>query len=226
MLMHTRGTQGSPAGRRQQRGITLMESLVALVITAIAILGVIGVQLRTLADTQTAVRRAQAVRLIDDLSERLKVNPNALIALESYAKDWGAPTGTTPNCSAGCGAADFARNDIAGWWRTVQATLPLGDAATFLVADEGVDGARRQLGVMLSWRENERQLEGESAEARAAYRAPFVTGSTGGADIECPAGRICHLQYIQPTVRCTPDLLEAEDTTLLRCPAAPDLPAP
>ena len=54
----------------QQRGITLIESLVAIVIAALGILGIVGVQMRTLADTQTTVRRAQAIRLIEDLAGR------------------------------------------------------------------------------------------------------------------------------------------------------------
>ena len=65
----------NPAPAQRQRGITLIESLVAIVIMALGILGILGVQMRTLADTQTGVRRAQAVRLIEDLSERIQVSP-------------------------------------------------------------------------------------------------------------------------------------------------------
>ena len=66
---------------KRQRGITLIESMVALVIAALGILGILGVQMRTLSDTSTAVRRAQAIRLIEDLSERMRVNPNAMANL-------------------------------------------------------------------------------------------------------------------------------------------------
>ena len=65
-----------------QRGITLIESLVAIVIAALGILGILGMQMRTLTDTQTSVRRAQAIRLIDDLSERIKVCPNSLLSVK------------------------------------------------------------------------------------------------------------------------------------------------
>lgn len=211
----------SSTSARTQRGITLLESLVALVITAVAILGVIGVQVRSLADTQTAVRRAQAVRLIDDLSERLKVNPNALATLGDYALGWGGPAGTAPTCSSGCTASDLAKHDIADWWKAVETTLPLGDAATFLVADETDTGGRRQLGVMLSWRESERRREDESDAQYLAYRTPFVTTGTGSAAVECPAGRICHLQFIQPTARCTVGLSGGPTDHTLHCPTAP-----
>ena len=63
---------------RIQRGVTLIESLVAIVVMALGILGILGVQMRTLTDTQTSVRRAQAIRLIEDMGERMKANPSAL----------------------------------------------------------------------------------------------------------------------------------------------------
>ena len=62
---------------KPQRGITLIESLVAIVVMALGILGILGIQMRTLSDTQNGVRRAQAIRLIENLSERKKVNPNS-----------------------------------------------------------------------------------------------------------------------------------------------------
>ena len=66
---------------RKQRGITLLESMIAIVVAALGIFGILGVQMRTLADTQTSMRRAQAIRLIEDMSERMKVNPNALLSI-------------------------------------------------------------------------------------------------------------------------------------------------
>ena len=69
---------------KTQRGITLLESMIAIVVAALGILGILGVQMRTLTDTQTSMRRAQAIRLIEDLSERMKVNPNALSGINTY----------------------------------------------------------------------------------------------------------------------------------------------
>ena len=48
--------------RRRQRGITLIESLIALMVAVLGVLGILGVQMRTLTDTQAGVRRAQAIR--------------------------------------------------------------------------------------------------------------------------------------------------------------------
>ena len=66
--------------KRHQRGITLIESLAAIVVMALGVLGILGVQMRTLADSQTSVRRAQAVRLIE------KLNIKSVVYLAEFAK--------------------------------------------------------------------------------------------------------------------------------------------
>jgi len=86
-----------PQSRRRQRGISLIESLIALVVAALGILGVVGVQMRTLTDTSSTVRRAQAIRLIEDLGERMKANPNALAVIDNYLSDF-SHNPTPTNC--------------------------------------------------------------------------------------------------------------------------------
>lgn len=195
----------------RQRGVSLLESMIAIVLVALGVLGILGVQLRTLADTQTAVRRAQAIRLIEDLGERVKANPSALAAgvLNRYEVPWGAVTGDVPSCASGCTAGDMARADIAQWKATVASTMPLGDARVFAVSEaSATSNVRVQLGVLVSWRENERQREGDTTADTEAYKTPFAVESVatgvGDASVSCPANRTCHLQYLQPTLRCLP----------------------
>lgn len=193
---------------RLQRGISLIESLVAIVVMALGILGILGVQMRTLADTQTTVYRAQAIRLIEDLSERMKTNPNALGTINSYVSDF-SDEPTPGDCSDGCSQGDQATYDLALWKQAVKATLPLGQASVFLAPGETVDANRRQLGVMLAWRENERNL---TDEEKAAYKDNLdstkilVDGEwkAGAGDTVCPTGHTCHLQYLSVAARCAP----------------------
>ncbi|MEZ5629793.1 MAG: type IV pilus modification protein PilV [Burkholderiaceae bacterium] len=199
----------SIASPRRQRGITLIESLVALVVSALGVLGILGMQMRTLADTQSSVRRAQAIRLIDDLSERMKVNSNALMVLNDYTSGWTAAPPTAPaakNCSAAkCSSTELAAYDIAEWKRSVQRMLPLGDAAVFLAPGETGISNRRQLGVMISWRENESDT---SAGFKNSIDATKIIESgtvfDGGGNVTCPSSRTCHLQYIPVAARCSP----------------------
>lgn len=199
----------------RQRGITLIESLVAIVIAALGILGIVGVQMRTLSDTQTTVRRAQAIRLIEDLSERLKVNPNAMASLSSYTSGFSdAPPSGDCNTKA-CSQAELAVHDLHSWKESVENLLPLGQASIFLAEGENADNNRRQLGVMIAWRENERNIADTTDQK--AYRdnidatqvrdadGKLSTGSNQSEEAQtCPAGSTCHLQYISVAARCAP----------------------
>lgn len=202
-----------------QRGITLIESMVALVIAALGILGILGVQMRTLTDTQTTVRRAQAIRLIEDLSERLKAHPNALMNLPAYANAWTDPPTPTAapatNCaSAACTATELTTYDVAEWKRAVQRVLPLGDAAIFLAPGDTDATNRRQLGIMIRWRENEvdisdaadKKIHRDNIDATQVRAADGTLsagqGSGAGAGPACTANYSCHLQYIPVAARC------------------------
>ena len=199
----------------RQRGITLIESMVALVIAALGILGVLGVQMRTLTDTQTTVRRAQAIRLIEDLSERLKAHPNALMSLGNYANAWTDPPTPTAaaatNCaSTPCTDTQLTTYDVAEWKRAVQRTLPLGDATIFLAPGDTDATNRRQLGIMIRWRENEvdiadaadKQIHRDNIDATQVRAADGSLSAGGGAAAACTANYTCHLQYIPVAARC------------------------
>ena len=209
--MH-RLTSMTPKPQKHQHGITLIESLVAIVIAALGILGILGVQMRTLSDTSTTVRRAQAIRLIEDLSERLKTHPNALLSLSDYASAWTTPstavTAPSTNCaSTPCTSTQLTTYDVAMWRRSVQQLLPVGDATIFLAPGDTDAANRRQLGVMIRWRENERSTDAsykDDIDATKVRAADGTLSAGGGAAASCTADFTCHLQYIPVSARCAP----------------------
>ena len=204
---------------KRQRGITLIESMVALVIAALGILGILGVQMRTLSDTSTTVRRAQAIRLIDDLGERMRTNPNAMVNLGSYVSNF-ATNPAVGSCASGCDHAALAAYDLAVWKQAVRNSLPLGQAEIFIPpAEAGVAAAqRRQLGVMIAWRENEG--DGRKTDDIDATKVRDNSGTlTDGATLACPANRICHLQYIPVPARCAP-YAPGGNAPMYYCPGA------
>ncbi|HRO79851.1 type IV pilus modification protein PilV [Alicycliphilus denitrificans] len=193
----------------RQHGITLIESLVAIVVAALGILGILGVQMRTLTDTQTTVRRAQAIRLIEDLGERMKVNPNALADLGAYVSAFSATPSAGDCKTKQCGRTELAAYDLGTWKQTVKDSLPLGQASIFLAPGETVATNRRLLGVMISWRENERDTASDYKNNIDATKIRAADGSFsdgGGTAATCPADRTCHLQYIPVAARCAPYL--------------------
>lgn len=178
-------------------GITLIEALIALVIAVLGILGVLGMQMRTLADTQTSVRRAQAIRLIEDFSERTRAHPNSLAAIASYRLPWrhgGSPQTrpAAPDCSrTECTPQEMGLHDMGQWMESVHRTLPGSSVRLFPLGDEDASwsgtGNQRQLVVAIGWREN-------GASAPVDHER---------AD-DCPAGQTCHFQHISLSGRCAP----------------------
>lgn len=190
-MTHANALHSARHGRRQA-GASLIESLIAIVVMALGLLAVLGTQLHTLGNTQNSVRRTQAIRLIDDLSERMKSMPDAISLASAFTMGWSRAVATTgvPDCSTtACIPSQLAQFEMNRWLASVKDSLPLGQANVF-----AVEGEPRQLGVMLAWRANDK----DTPEA-AALLAPL---STGAAQVSCPEQRICHLQYISLNQRC------------------------
>ena len=214
------------AASRRQRGITLIESLVAIVVAALGILGIVGVQMRTLTDTSTSLRRAQAIRLIEDLGERMRTNPSALANLNAYVANFAASP-SVGNCASGCDLTQLAAYDLAVWKKAVGDTLPAGKVSIFVPPAESALAASqgRQLGVMVAWRENERDTSAaykddiDATKVRDASGNLTAGGGSNQATDACPANHTCHLQYIPVSSRCAPYAPGAGGTMYV-CPGA------
>lgn len=63
---------------RRQKGVGLMEVLIALLLLAIGILGFVGLQLRAMDAANEATDRTIAINIARDLAERMRVNKLAL----------------------------------------------------------------------------------------------------------------------------------------------------
>lgn len=64
-----------PPYSKQQRGVALIEVLIAMLVTAIGILGVVSLQVVSLKTAQNATLQAQANTLGYDMLDRLRANP-------------------------------------------------------------------------------------------------------------------------------------------------------
>lgn len=69
--------------RTHQRGVGLMEILVALLVLAIGVLGFIALQYRAVEATSESGYRVQAINLARDMAERIRVNRGAIAAYEN-----------------------------------------------------------------------------------------------------------------------------------------------
>ena len=91
----------------KQSGFTLMESLVALIVLSIGMLGIAALYLESMKAGRTALSRSQAVTLAADMADRIRANATAGAA-------YTGPGGLN-NCVAGgvdCTPAQMAAEDF------------------------------------------------------------------------------------------------------------------
>lgn len=107
-----------------QRGFTLLEVLVALVVLSIGLIGLAGLQSVALKQNYNAYLRSQAVALAYDMADRMRSN-NLGAAKGFYHNP--APTSHS-DCTTmvGCAADQLAENDMSEWAADLGALLPMG----------------------------------------------------------------------------------------------------
>jgi type IV pilus assembly protein PilV len=105
-----------------QRGFGLIESLVALVVISVGMIGIAALYGQGLRASSTAYYRTQAVNLAADMADRIRVNRRG-------ANSYGAP-GADGLCDPGgatnCAPPRMAAHDIWAWQTQVAALLPGG----------------------------------------------------------------------------------------------------
>ncbi|MEM6581882.1 MAG: type IV pilus modification protein PilV [Pseudomonadota bacterium] len=123
-------------GPRYQAGFSLLEALIAGVILAIGILGVVSLMAMSKVSQHEGIQRVRAVALADDMLERIRRNPGSMAEYDTglAAPLGGGTKGTTvpsPDCNtAVCDFAELARHDLWNWERLLD-----GSSAT--VTDAG-----------------------------------------------------------------------------------------
>ena len=116
---------------RRETGFTMIEVLVALIILAIGLLGVAGVQTLAMKQTTNSHVRSQVSILAYDMAERIRAN---LPAAETggYSNITAAPT--APSCTT-CTPAQVAARDASEWYSNLNATIPGFTGASVALAN-------------------------------------------------------------------------------------------
>jgi type IV pilus assembly protein PilV len=108
---------------RANRGFTLVEILVTLVLVSVGLLGVAALQLRTLRANKEAYVRSQASVLAADILDRMRANPLAFRG-GAYDVTWDATASTTTGGSIDPEELQRATTDLDEWQRAINSTLP------------------------------------------------------------------------------------------------------
>lgn len=170
---------------RRSRGVTLIEVLVALVIVAVGLLGLAGLQVRGLSIQKDAHGRALATQLALDLADRMRANrvPGTLTPPADYAFTAAyatIPPAASTDCSAGvCNEAQQAQFDMARWVDRVREALPGGWAHVEPIGGTG----NRAWNVTLLWTET--GFRAQPSTLLASSCNVTALGYTPPAEVEC-----------------------------------------
>ncbi len=104
-----------------QRGFSLVEVLIALVIMSVGMLGIAGLYVQSMQAGRTATFRHHAVTLAGDVADRIRANPTAGAAYTGG----GANSGCV-GMGVSCSQPQMAAHDIFLWSLQAVETLPTG----------------------------------------------------------------------------------------------------
>lgn len=161
--------------RGAQRGFSIIEAMVAILVLSLGLVALAGFQLRVLSDSVGASHQNVAVRLAGDMADRIRALPVAGAAAGSpYVADWSpaASNEPTPSCAtarASCSAAELAAHDLWGWKRAVATSLPGG-----LANVQGKTAVGGFLFVHIAWDE-----------------PAVINPISPDPDWKCPSGKAC-----------------------------------
>jgi type IV pilus assembly protein PilV len=133
----------------RDRGVSMVEVLVALVIISVGMLGIAGLYLSSLQAGRSANLRVQAMNLTSDIADRIRANRAGLKNYEVTATG----LGKTHDCSkASCTAKDLAENDLYLWKRAISAALPANANGRVAFLDNAAPAPDRYT-ITVTWRE-------------------------------------------------------------------------
>src|SRR5688500_9378108 len=110
------------SSKNRQQGFCRVESLVALVVISVGMIGIAALYGQGIGASRTAFYRTVAVNLTADMADRIRVNRIAGDAYADDEADNGCDTGDE------CNPAEMAAHELFRWNAQVQEQLPGGES--------------------------------------------------------------------------------------------------
>lgn len=112
-----------------QHGFSLLEVLVTVVVVSVGLLGILGLQTASIANTRISASRSAATVAADNFVARMRANPEgdyddiaSITNIENFT------TTDLPDCDDGspCSVDNITKHDVYQWSLTLQRKLPDG----------------------------------------------------------------------------------------------------
>jgi len=163
--------------RTTQRGTSLIEVLVAMVIAAFGLLGLAQLQVRMQVSDMESYQRSQALLLLDDMANRIAANRGQAL---TYVTGAGAPLGSGMSCPVT--VTTLQQTDVQQWCTALQGAAEFA-ATTKSGAMIGARGCVETLGansylITVAW---QGMTPTAAPSAGAACGAGLYAGAAGAA---------------------------------------------
>jgi type IV pilus assembly protein PilV len=143
--------RGTPL-RRADAGYILIEALITILIFAIGLLGVVGLQTVALSSSSISNMRTEATVLATDMAERMRANLAAAGGTPGEGYDGATPAanacrsvyaGDVEGAPGACTPEELAADDMFDWLEQVEQSLPGGEGVVCIdsTPDDGDDSA-------------------------------------------------------------------------------------
>lgn len=141
--------------RRAERGVSLIEVMVAILIFSIGMLGLAMLQLKGAQYTRESGSRTTAINLARSLAESMRANPDGALPISgdsAYLYD-----GSTAYTSADCAStslatpAAIAKRDLACWQLALARSLPKPTDSSMKLATVTKNATLGTLVITVSW---------------------------------------------------------------------------
>jgi type IV pilus assembly protein PilV len=177
--------------RSVQRGASLIEVLVTIVITSIGLLGLAGMQSRLQLSEMESYQRAQALLLLEDMASKISTNRAGAAAYDTG----GAALGVGMACPVTDPTSTLAELDSAEWCMALQGAAELRGGSN--------------VGAMIGARGCVQQLPNDDYLVTVAWQ--------GMAPLTAPAAAVtCGAGAYDGTASCTADRCRRAITTIVR----------
>jgi type IV pilus assembly protein PilV len=174
--------------RSRQRGASMIEVLVSIVIASIGLLGMAGISAASLKYAKLSQYRATASQLATGMAERMRANGANLNNLVNYQytasfADQGALGSAPPMCSTAldnCSPQELAAADLWQWRAMARELLPAGSVT--LVPDTLSPGAAD---LWVAWLDPSLPSGAEIVRTGGARECPLTLTVTDLPDVRC-----------------------------------------
>jgi type IV pilus assembly protein PilV len=115
----------------RQRGVSLIEVLVAVLIFSLGLIGMAGLLIMATRSNQVAYLRTQVTFLAQNMADRMSSNP---MGVWNGKYDGTYPSAVTQDCASGCTPDQLAKYDQQAWSTQLKTFLPNPSASIVCTA--------------------------------------------------------------------------------------------